>query len=297
MALRTHILAVLVVAAAGPTLASPELAARRISSERQPTICELIEAAADTHELPVGFLTRLIWKESSFRRHVVSPKGAQGIAQFMPATAARRGLADPFDPVAAIPASAHYLRDLRNVFGNLGFAAAAYNAGEERVSAWLAGTKGLPRETRDYVAATTGRTAETWARRESEDVQAPEDARDNDERPRSRCLEIAALLAKPGAGSATIARLRKADWAPWGVQVAGGFSVDRVMASYAAVRERHASLISSLEPMVVTSVRKSRGSATLYEARVPQATREEADRLCADLRSDGGACVVFKSEP
>ena len=297
MALRTHTLAVLVVAAAAPSLASPELAARRISSERQPTICELIEAAADTHELPVGFLTRLIWKESSFRRHVVSPKGAQGIAQFMPATAARRGLADPFDPVAAIPASARYLRDLRNVFGNLGLAAAAYNAGEERVSAWLVGTRSLPHETRDYVAATTGRTAETWAKGEPEDVQAREDARDDDERPRSRCLEISALLAKPGAGLATIARLRKADWAPWGVQVAGGFSVDRVIASYAVVRERHASLISSIEPMVVTSVRKSRGSATLYEARVPQATREEADRLCADLRSDGGACVVLKSEP
>ena len=51
-------------------------------------------------------MTRLIWAESRFRVHAVSPKGAQGIAQFMPATAAERGLADPFDPEQAVPKAA-----------------------------------------------------------------------------------------------------------------------------------------------------------------------------------------------
>jgi len=52
------------------------------------------------------FFARLIWKESRFDIKAVSPAGAQGVAQFMPATAKRRGLADPFDPEQAIPASA-----------------------------------------------------------------------------------------------------------------------------------------------------------------------------------------------
>ena len=69
-----------------------------------------------------------------------APKGAQGIAQFMPATAAdTRGLDDPFEPKSAIVHSASLLADLRQEFGNFGLAAAAYNAGAERVRGWLAG--------------------------------------------------------------------------------------------------------------------------------------------------------------
>ena len=76
-------------------------------------VCRRIEAAAKERDLPPGFLARLIWKESRFDPDAVSPKGASGIAQFMPGTAALRGLEDPFDPRTAIPASAHYLSDLR----------------------------------------------------------------------------------------------------------------------------------------------------------------------------------------
>src|SRR5205814_6611619 len=63
----------------------------------------------------------------------VSPKGAEGIAQFMPGTAAERGLANPFDPEQAIPHAARFLAELKRRFGNLGMAAAAYNAGPARV--------------------------------------------------------------------------------------------------------------------------------------------------------------------
>lgn len=126
-------------------------------------LCRMIEGAANRHDLPVDFFTRLIWRESSFRGDAVSPKGAQGIAQFMPGTAAERGLEDPFDPEAALPASAALLADLRTRFGNLGLAAAAYNAGPARVERWLAGQGGLPLETQDYLLFITGRAAEDWA--------------------------------------------------------------------------------------------------------------------------------------
>src|ERR1700724_148698 len=120
-------------------------------------VCEALAAAAAANELPADFFTRLIWIESRFDPKAVSRAGAQGLAQFMPGTARSRGLEDPFDPVEAIGKSAELLRDLRREFGNLGFAAAAYNAGPGRVRDWLAGRRGLPGETRAYVRLVTGR--------------------------------------------------------------------------------------------------------------------------------------------
>lgn len=125
--------------------------------------CRLIESAAGSAGLPVNLLTRLLWAESRFRADVTSPAGAQGVAQFMPETATDRGLADPYDPSQAIPHAAALLADLRQQFGNLGLAVAAYNAGPVRVSSWLAGRADLPRETLIYVVAVTGYTPDDWA--------------------------------------------------------------------------------------------------------------------------------------
>jgi len=126
------------------------------------TVCRLIENAAHANGLPVGFMTRIIWRESSFRAAAVSPMGAQGIAQFMPGTAQQRGLADPFDPEEAIPKAARLLAELRRKFGNLGAAAAAYNAGSARVALWLRGEANLPAETQTYVRRVTAQDAEDW---------------------------------------------------------------------------------------------------------------------------------------
>ena len=65
----------------------------------------------------------------------------------------------------ALPASAKFLRKLRDDFGNLGLAAAAYNAGPGRIQKWLAKESELPRETRDYVRIITGTKAEDWTER------------------------------------------------------------------------------------------------------------------------------------
>ena len=107
------------------------------------SICLLVESAAQAHGLPFEFFARLIWQESRFKPNAIGPvtrtgQRAQGIAQFMPATASERGLFDPFDPVTALPKSAEFLGELHAQFGNLGLAAAAYNAGPRRVRDWLA---------------------------------------------------------------------------------------------------------------------------------------------------------------
>ena len=136
------------------------------------TLCGIVESSAKTEGLPVAFFTKLIWRESAFRPTAVSPAGAQGVAQFMPGTASERGLVDPFDPASAIPASAKFLGELKRRFGNLGLAAAAYNAGQTAVGNWLAGKGSLPFETQDYVLAITGRDAEDW-RSDKPAVSAP----------------------------------------------------------------------------------------------------------------------------
>jgi soluble lytic murein transglycosylase-like protein len=91
--------------------------------------CDTLNSAAATHGLPLEFFTRLIRQESNFNPNSVGRAGAQGIAQFMPGTARWRGLSDPFELTEALYESARWLSELRNQFGNLGLAAAAYNAG------------------------------------------------------------------------------------------------------------------------------------------------------------------------
>lgn len=124
--------------------------------------CDTLKQAAEESDIPVAFFARLIWQESRFRLNEISQAGAQGVAQFMPDTAAEVGLDDPFDPLKALPASARLLRKLRDNFGNIGLAAAAYNAGSGRIQKWLARQSDLPRETRDYVRIITGTRAEDW---------------------------------------------------------------------------------------------------------------------------------------
>jgi len=128
-------------------------------------ICNALTAAAQQNDVPAPFFIRLLFQESRFRPEVVSHAGAQGIAQFMPGTADQMGLENPFDPVQAIPASARLLRDLVKQFGNLGLAAAAYNAGPKRVADWLAakGKSKLPDETQGYVKTITGKPVENWS--------------------------------------------------------------------------------------------------------------------------------------
>src|SRR5216683_531998 len=137
-------------------------------TDTREAMCLMIESAAKANDLPLEFFARVIWQESRFQSDAVGPvtpngQRAQGIAQFMPGTANERRLLDPFDPVQALPKSAEFLSELRNQFGNLGLAAAAYNAGPKRVQDWLAGSGYMPQETRSYVSAITGSSVDDWA--------------------------------------------------------------------------------------------------------------------------------------
>lgn len=125
-------------------------------------VCGTLVEAAERNNLPVPFFISLLFQESRFQPEVVSKVGAQGVAQFMPETAASMGVDNPFDPLQAIPASARLLRELVSQFGNLGLAAAAYNAGPKKIQDWLGKKSKLPEETKGYVKTITGRPAENW---------------------------------------------------------------------------------------------------------------------------------------
>lgn len=108
-----------------------------------------IAEAERRYGLPTNLLRALIWAESRFNPMAVSPAGAAGLAQLMPATARELGVRNRHDPLASIDGGARYLRDMLDRFDAVHLALAAYNAGPGAVSR----SRGIPNngETPQYV--------------------------------------------------------------------------------------------------------------------------------------------------
>jgi hypothetical protein len=283
-------------AGATPPPTSGEEAARRTEGPEQPAsapsvaseLCPTLEQAAADNGLPFDFFVRIIWQESRFNALAVSAKGAQGIAQFMPRTADWRGLGNPFDVSAALKASASYLRDLRIRFGNLGLAAAAYNAGPQRVQDWLSGRGGLPKETRQYVQIITGHSAEEWT---GGTIRA------NLELPEPMpCKDVPKVgfrtAAKSDSGKAAANNSFQAT-PGWGVQLIGSPSQASALASFQQMQRAYKNLLMARQPLVVQS--KVGTSGSWYRVRVATDSRSEAEKLCSGLRAAGGSCLVQRN--
>jgi soluble lytic murein transglycosylase-like protein len=132
-----------------PPAPAPEPATPPAAAQPAPSPSQLADAAADRYGLPRRLVRSVISRESDFQPRAVSPKGAIGLMQLMPATAEALG-ADPRDPAQNVDAGARYLRDLLEKYdGGLWHALAAYNAGPGAVDKY----QGVPpyRETIDYV--------------------------------------------------------------------------------------------------------------------------------------------------
>jgi transglycosylase-like protein with SLT domain/sporulation related protein len=273
----------------------PGDAAPAAPADARESVCLMVESAARANDLPLDFFARVIWQESRFQPQAVGPRTrsggrAQGIAQFMPGTAAERRLLDPFDPVQALPKSAEFLHELRGQFGNLGLAAAAYNAGPQRVRAWLAGSRPLPAETRHYVLAVTGAPADDWAK-------GPDASRRATARTASDCRSLMALLRQ--APNLFVERLEQrvelVAASPWGVQLSAGFSRDGALAAYARLAKRYAEVLSGHDPSLLSATLRSRGTRAFYQVRAGAETRQGADELCNKIRRAGGACLVLRN--
>jgi hypothetical protein len=264
-------------------------------TDTREAICLMIESAARAQGLPLEFFARVIWQESRFQSDAVGPvtrsgQRAQGIAQFMPGTASERQLLDPFDPVQALPKSAEFLSELRDQFGNLGLAAAAYNAGPHRVQEWLAGSGYMPQQTRNYVVAITGTTVDDWAAA-GKNAKMPAPA------PNGSCRELMALLKRaPNFFITQLEQHVKLGAARlWGVQLAAGFDRDRALAAYAREMKRLSAVIGDQDPSLLGTTLRSRGTRTFYQVRIGADTRPAADDLCNRIRHAGGACFVLRN--
>jgi hypothetical protein len=260
-------------------------------------VCRRIETAAQMWKLPPDFFARLIWKESRFDPKAVSPKGASGIAQFTPGTAQLRNLDDPFDPRSAIPASAHYLSDLRNKFGNLGLAAAAYNAGPNRVRRWRSGRTSLPGETRDFVISITGFSSHEW-----NGAQPPKADYTLDKN--LSFLEACRRLPVRRFKRQRFKRQRfnphlkyaSASWEPWGVQLTADWSPTRALSRYADIQRKFPGVLAGRDPMVLRVFNYSLGKAPRFRIQIGQPDRSNADSFCKRLRHAGGSCLVYKTQ-
>lgn len=244
-------------------------------------VCEMIEASAGAAGIDPHFFARLIWRESLFDPAAVSPKGAQGIAQFIPSTAALRKLDDPFDAKKALGASALYLAELTRTYGNIGLAAVAYNGGEARAARYKADGGMLPGETLAYVEAITGLGAEEWRLASpSVDLTLGGDGF------QSGCLALAATRGKRQTIPSEPLRA-------WGVIIATNRDRDGARRQVARLGNRVPMLAA--ERISYARPKRLGLSRGLIAAQVGRDTREAADAFCADYRAKGGDCVVLRN--
>ncbi len=279
-------------AAAQETLENPSVTNKgEASRDVRQSICLLVESAALANELPIEFFVRLIWRESRFRAGAIGPstrsgKHALGIAQFMPGTATERNLLDPLNPIEALPKAAEFLKDLRRQFGNLGLAAAAYNAGPGRVREWMAGTASMPAQTRAYVKAVTGFSIEAWAK--GQDVVPSADSGG------ANCETLMASLKQPPTNflAALQQHVVTGTIQPWGAILGADKSRPEILARYAALQQRYASVLADRDPILLE---RGRGSLPRYQVRVGADSRAAANDVCKRIHLAGGDCVVLRN--
>jgi hypothetical protein len=248
--------------------------------------CNAISAFSARHGLDRDFFARLIWQESRFDPNALSPANARGIAQFIPSTAALRGLADPYNPADALEYSAQYLAEMARKYGSLGLAAIGYNGGERRALGFLEG-KGLAQETVNYVPIITGLSAEDW--RDNPDA-APDLRLSKSDDFLPACYAMAqnrrvTPLAKPKP------RLR-----PWGVQVAFATSKSKARARATERTRACRQTVRGEKPDLLFKKNRVSGKKGYYFAQFGRNDRRSAQRLCGAMRQSGCVCLVVKNK-
>ena len=149
-------------------VASPRSAAA--TAEVSQKLSRIVDETAQKHEIDPRLVHSLIQVESGYDPYAVSPKGAIGLMQLIPATATRFGVVNSFDAKANIEGGVRYLKYLKEMFKDDRLALAAYNAGEGAVMRY----KGIPpyRETQDYVER-VGRTYGEALKRAAPELPQP----------------------------------------------------------------------------------------------------------------------------
>ena len=201
----------------------------------------------------------------------------------MPGTASERSLRDPFDPFEALPKSAEFLRELQAQFGNLGLAAAAYNAGPQRVRDWLDGKRTLPAETLAYLQKVTGHSAQEWKLPKPTVLAVAVPAE-------MACVESVALTHKPQPAAApSPAR------SPWVAQLIGDSSEIVALSRFRLMQGKLRSVLGNYEPAVLRTTIKAGTAPIWVRVRIEFDTRRAAEILCSRLEAAGETCLVQRN--
>ena len=248
-------------------------------------VCRLLENRSSWRGINPHFIARLINAESRFSPNAVSPAGAEGIAQFIPGTARRRGLKNPYDPAAALTASIDFLAHLKARFGNLGLAAVAYNAGEGAATRFIAGGR-VPLETENYVFSITGRAAEEWRKPAARHTIPLIDGK------KSFSDACPGLVRKPG-------RIRLAAKSaarqPWGVLISESFSRNTAVRTFNRIKRNFPADLREQPPMIVRVRNLSMGARRRYSARIGASSQGQAIKICSSLRARSVVCIVRRT--
>jgi hypothetical protein len=175
---------------------------------------------------------------------------------------------------------------LRDRFGNLGLAAAAYNAGENGLSKFLNDGR-LPFETRDYVFAITGYPVETWR-------DAPPKVAASSLDPTKSFVDGCVQLALKRRLSEPVL-LASADWAPWGVQLSANFNPNIANRIFLEKVSSLPSPLNSERALIVPQKPRPIGMRPKYAARIGRDSRKAAINLCNQILKVGVACAVVKN--
>jgi soluble lytic murein transglycosylase-like protein len=144
------------VLAMPPAFAIPPPVAYACDPVAQPELSKMIDSVAREHSIDPALVREVARQESAFRPCAISPKGAEGLMQLMPATQAQFAVRDPFDPQESLSAGATLLKQLLDRYhGDLALALSAYNAGMTRVDRTFSVPE-IP-ETKGYVTNILGR--------------------------------------------------------------------------------------------------------------------------------------------
>ncbi|MEI8180000.1 transglycosylase SLT domain-containing protein [Aestuariivirga sp.] len=255
-----------------------------------------VSAQARQIDIDPAWVYGLIRQESRFIMDARSGVGASGLMQVMPATAKwtakKIGLTgfqprDITDRDTNIAIGTGYLKlVLDNFGGSMPMAAAAYNAGEDRVRKWLAGTGGLPYETQDYVYAITGHGHDEW-KAANANFDIPALGKEGSFA--AQCKSLVMRELSPEA-----VEVKQANWKPWGVVLTAGFSQARALQAFRVIRNRF-DIIREEDPLVVRKLNRSMGRRKMVRVMIGRDSRAEAQQLCRDLTARGGICLVARN--
>lgn len=249
--------------------------------------CNAIKVFSERHGLDSGFFARLIWQESRFDQNALSHANARGIAQFIPSTAALRGLKDPYNPADALEHSAQYLSEMTQKYGNEGLAAIGYNGGERRAEGFLDG-KGLAPETVAYVPIITGLDAEQWR---DAPPKTPDFRLSKTQAFLPACYEMARNRRVTALKVTPPAPVIK----PWGVQVSFGTSKDRARDKANAQTASCRSAVKGRRLDFLFKKNRVSRRKGFYFGQYGSNTRTDAQRLCDRMRATGCTCLVVQN--